>query len=54
MVMLPEERTSPHCHNCDTTEFAPSYTLRMRNGCVLIEGNSDAIAPCLPISSYAR
>ena len=26
------------CHNCGTTEFAPGYTLRMRNGCVLIEG----------------
>lgn len=51
--MLPEELTPP-CHNCDTTEFAPGYTLHMRNGCVLIEGNIDAIAPCLPISSYAR
>ena len=27
------------CHNCGTTEFAPGYTLRMRHGCVLIEGN---------------
>ena len=26
------------CHNCGTTEFAPGYTLRMRHGCVLIEG----------------
>ena len=26
------------CHNCGTTEFAPSYTLRMRHGRVLIEG----------------
>ena len=26
------------CHNCGTTEFAPDYTLRMRHGCVLIEG----------------
>ena len=52
--MLPEELTPPPCHNCGTTEFAPGYTLRMRNGCVLIEGNIDAIAPCLPISSYAR
>ena len=26
------------CRNCGTTEFAPSYTLRMRHGCVLIEG----------------
>ena len=26
------------CHNCGTTEFAPGYTLRMRRGCVLIEG----------------
>lgn len=26
------------CHNCRTTEFAPGYTLRMRHGCVLIEG----------------
>ena len=26
------------CHNCSTTEFAPGYTLRMRHGCVLIEG----------------
>ena len=26
------------CHNCCTTEFAPDYTLRMRHGCVLIEG----------------
>lgn len=52
--MLPEERKPPHCHNCGTTEFAPGYTMSMRNGCVLIEGNSDAIAPCLPISSYAR
>lgn len=27
------------CHNCGTTEFAPGYTLRMRHGCVLVEGN---------------
>ena len=26
------------CHNCGTTEFAPSYTLRMRHSCMLIEG----------------
>ena len=26
------------CRNCGTTEFAPGYTLRMRHGCVLIEG----------------
>ena len=26
------------CHNCGTTELAPGYTLRMRHGCVLIEG----------------
>ena len=26
------------CHNCGTTEFAPGYTLRMRHGCVLVEG----------------
>lgn len=26
------------CHNCGTTEFAPSYTLSMRHGRVLIEG----------------
>ena len=26
------------CHNCGTTEFAPGYTLRIRHGCVLIEG----------------
>ena len=26
------------CHNCGTTKFAPGYTLRMRHGCVLIEG----------------
>ena len=26
------------CCNCGTTEFAPGYTLRMRHGCVLIEG----------------
>ena len=26
------------CYNCGTTEFAPGYTLRMRHGCVLIEG----------------
>lgn len=25
-------------HNCDTTEFAPGYTLRMRHGRVLVEG----------------
>ena len=25
-------------HNCGTTEFAPSYTLRMRRGRVLIKG----------------
>lgn len=52
--MLTEELTSPPCHNCGTTEFAPGYTLRMRNGCVFIEGNSVSIAPYLPISSYAR
>ena len=27
------------CHNCGTTEFAPGYTLRMRHGCVLVDGN---------------
>ena len=27
------------CRNCGTAEFAPGYTLRMRCGCVLIEGN---------------
>ena len=26
------------CHNCGSAEFAPGYTLRMRHGCVLIEG----------------
>ena len=26
------------CHNCDTTEFSPDYTLRMRRGRVLVEG----------------
>ena len=26
------------CHNCDITEFASGYTMRMRCGCVLIEG----------------
>ena len=26
------------CHNCGSAEFAPSYTLRMRRGRVLIEG----------------
>ena len=26
------------CHNSGTTEIAPGYTLRMRHGCVLIEG----------------
>ena len=26
------------CHNRGTTEFAPSYTLRMRHDRVLIEG----------------
>ncbi len=26
------------CHSCGTTEFAPGYTLRMRHGCVLVEG----------------
>lgn len=30
--------TNAFCHNCGTTEFAPDYTLRMRHGCVLIEG----------------
>ena len=30
--------TNAFCHNCGTTEFAPGYTLRMRHGCVLIEG----------------
>lgn len=27
------------CRNCGTTEFAPGHTLRMRHGCVLIEGH---------------
>ena len=27
------------CRNCGRTEFAPSYTLLMRRGCVLIEGH---------------
>lgn len=27
------------CRNCGRTKFAPSYTLRMRHGCVLIEGS---------------
>ena len=31
-------RAHAFCHNCGTTEFAPGYTLRMRHGCVLIEG----------------
>ena len=26
------------CRNCGVAEFAPGYTLRMRYGCVLIEG----------------
>lgn len=26
------------CRNCGTTEFAPGYTLRMRQGRVLVEG----------------
>ena len=26
------------CHDCGITEFAPGYTMRMRNGRVLIEG----------------
>ena len=26
------------CHNCSMTEFAPGHTLRMRHGCVLVEG----------------
>ena len=26
------------CYNRGTMEFAPGYTLRMRHGCVLIEG----------------
>ncbi len=29
---------SAFCRNCGTTEFAPGYTLRMRRGCVLVEG----------------
>ena len=26
------------CHNCGTTELAPGCTLRIRHGCVLVEG----------------
>ena len=26
------------CRNCGVAEFAPGYTLRMRYGCMLIEG----------------
>lgn len=29
------------CRNCGTAEFAPGYTLRMRCGCMLIEGNCE-------------
>ena len=42
-MKIPEHIRKPllanaFCHNCGTTEFAPSYTLRMGHGCVLIEG----------------
>ena len=30
--------TNAFYHNCGTTEFAPGCTLRIRHGCVLIEG----------------
>ena len=35
---IPEHIRKLLCHNCGTTEFAPGYTLRMRHGCVFIEG----------------
>ena len=30
--------TNAFCHDCGITEFAPGYTMRMRNDRVLIEG----------------